>query len=214
MLQHEADAAFIPSPRLFQVKAQKNKRVVTEVPLSTERANYNDDDVFILDLGNVIYEIVGANSSSDEKYRAADTVNLLLSSPGREATKYITTRAPLKHPDIARYFKKESLERPAGQRSGSKLKLFRISDKDGSLDMDPVENVSKDSLEHTNVYVLDSANGVYVWVGDEASRDEKRNALAYVKNYLSKTETPYKEVFVIPQGKESEAFNAAWSTQS
>ena len=31
--------------------------------------------------------------------------------------------------------------------------------------MDPVEEVSKDSLDPNNVYVLDSENGVFVWVG-------------------------------------------------
>ena len=44
-------------------------------------------------------------------------------------------------------------------------KHYQISDNDGSLDMDPVENVSKDSLDSNNVYVLDSENECFVWVG-------------------------------------------------
>ena len=31
--------------------------------------------------------------------------------------------------------------------------------------MDPVENVSKDSLDSNNVYVLDSEHECFVWVG-------------------------------------------------
>ena len=39
--------------------------VVTEVSL--KKANYTDDDVFILDAGLNIYQINGSNCSRDEK---------------------------------------------------------------------------------------------------------------------------------------------------
>jgi len=201
------------TPRLFHVKKlEKQKRKmnkrITVKEVSLKKANYSEDDVFILDLGNSIYQINGANSTHDEKYAAAQEVNNLLGSRGK-AKKSIIDGAPFDDPDIAGHFKdSEKKEKTVTEWGGNKL--FVISDNDGSLDMDPVESVSKDSLDPNNVYVLDSEHGVYVWIGAEASVDERKNAMAYACNYLSKTEYAWKPVSVIAQGKENDAFNAAW----
>jgi len=193
--------------RLFHVKKQTNKKIsVTQVSL--KKANYSEDDVFILDLGNSIYQINGTNSTHDEKYAAAQEINKLLGSRGK-AKKNIIDGAPFEDPDIAGHFRdSEKKEKTVPEWGGNKL--FVISDNDGSLDMDPVEVVSTDSLDSNNVYILDSETGCYAWIGAESSVDERKNAMTYACNYLNKTEYPWKAVSVISQGKENAAFNAAW----
>lgn len=201
------------TPRFFHVKKvekakrKMNKRIsVTEVSL--KKANYSDDDVFVLDLGNTIYQINGANSTHDEKYAAAQEVNKLLGERGK-AKKDIIDGAPFEDPDIAGYFTdSEKKEKTVVEWDGNKL--FRVSDNDGSLDMDPCETASRDNLSSGDVFILDSENGCFVWVGGEASVDERKNAMSYACNYLSGTEYAWKSVTVIAEGKENEAFNAAW----
>lgn len=195
------------TPRLFHVKKQTNKKITVR-EVSLKKSNYSEDDVFILDLGNSIYQINGDNSTHDEKYAAAQEVTRLLGCRGK-ARKHIIDGAPFENPEIAGHFKDAGKkEKPAVEWGGNKL--FVISDNDGSLDMDPVENVSKDSLDSNNVYVLDSENECFVWVGAEASVDERKNGLSYAANYLNKTDYPWKAISVIAQGKENDHFNAAW----
>eukprot|EP00057_Strongylocentrotus_purpuratus_P034374 XP_794965.3 PREDICTED: gelsolin-like protein 2 [Strongylocentrotus purpuratus] len=89
--------------------------------------------------------------------------------------------------------------------------MFRISDADGSLDMETVEGeISKDKLTSDDVYVINNGEHVYCWVGKGASIDERKNALSYASNYLNKTKAPWLPISVVAQGNESAEFNKAF----
>lgn len=196
-------------PRLFHIQKQWNNRRITCTQIGLKKANYTDNDVFILDLGDHIFQINGDSCSHDEKFKASQEVSKIKGARGKARNETVEG-CPFDDPRIGPHFKDgEKKEKPAASEFGGN-KLFVISDNDGSLDMDPVEEVSKDSLNSDNVYVLDSENGVYVWIGSGASIDERKNGMSYACNYLAKTEYPWKPITVIAQGKENAAFNGAW----
>ena len=53
-----------------------------------------------------------------------------------------------------------------------------------------------------SVYVVNTGEHVYVYVGKGASVDERKNAIPYACNYLNKTETPWLPVTVVAEGQE------------
>lgn len=196
-------------PRFFHIQKQFNSKKITFTQKALKKANYNDNDVFILDLGDTIYQINGPDCSHDEKFKAAQEIANLKGVRGKAKNETIEGN-PFDDPTIGPHFNDGAKkDKPAAAAFGGN-KLFAISDNDGSLDMDPVEQVSKDSLNPDNVYALDSENCLFVWIGSGASVDERKNAMSYACNYLAKTEYPWKPVTVIAQGKENADFNGAW----
>lgn len=195
------------TPRLFQVRRVERK-TVTMTQVALKKCNYTEDDVFILDVGNTVYQINGSNSSHDERFAAASNVNKITGSRGK-AQKQLIDGNPFEDPELSGYFKDgEKKEKTPVEFTGNKM--FRISDSDGSLDMDPVEGCSLDLLDATDVFVIDTENHVFVWIGSEASVDERKNSLSYGCNYLAKTEYPWKPITVVAQGKETAKFNGAF----
>lgn len=60
------------------------------------------------------------------------------------------------------------------------------------------------------VYIINTGDHVFCWVGAGASIDERKNGLSYASNYLNKTETPWLPISVVAQGKEDAQFNKAF----
>jgi len=94
--------------------------------------------------------------------------------------------------------------------AGVKPEMFRVSDEDGSLDLDDVDGYGRKYLESKDVFVINTGQHVFCWIGKEASVDERKNALSYASNYLHKTATPWLPISVIAEGKENAEFNAAF----
>merc|ERR1719454_1451895 len=98
-------------PRYFHVKKQANKKITVK-EVSLKKANFSEDDVFILDVGNKIYQINGDNCSHDEKFSAAQQMNKILGSRGK-CTKKIIDGCPFDDADIGGLFKdKDKKEKP------------------------------------------------------------------------------------------------------
>lgn len=199
------------NPRLFHVKKQNNRRITcTEVSL--KRGNLTSEDVFIFDLGDKIYQYNGSKCSHDEKYKASQEVSKMRSSRGGKA-KTDTLEERSTGPDhTALMVLKDGGPKEKQEMKGEK-KMFRVSDADGSLDMDEIasgDDISKDKLTSDDVYVINTGDHVFCWVGAGASIDERKNGLTYASNYLNKTETPWLPISVVAQGKEDAQFNNAF----
>jgi len=98
LLKGGADTSFqrvVPgeySPRFFHVKKQGNRRI-TVTQISMKRSNLNDDDVFILDNGQIIYQINGRSCTGDVKYKAAQEVQKLKSRMGNIRSETVEMRS-------------------------------------------------------------------------------------------------------------------------
>jgi len=192
------------TPRLFHIEKQDNKKI-TCVQKAMKVGNLESDDVFIIDNGLTIYQFNGKDASADEKFKGAAMINNM--KEGRKGVKVevIEERSTSKnHPGLKllKDGKSEKKEKPAGTQE-----MFAVSDADGSLDLDPVDGYGRDKLTSGEVYIINTGNHVFCWIGKEASIDERTNALAYACNYLNMTETPWLPISVIADGKENESFN-------
>jgi len=216
LLKGGADTGFkrvlpkVYNPRLLHVKKIDRKRITcTEVSL--KKGNLKTGDVFIIDLGDKIYQYNGAECSHDEKFKAAQEVAKIKSSRGN--CRVETMEESSTSPDHSAFtVLKEGESKEKSDIQGER-KMFRVSDEDGSLDMDEIaegDAISKDLLTSNDVYVINTGSHCYCWVGSGASIDERRNGLTYASNYLNKTETPYLPISVVAQGNENAAFNSAF----
>jgi len=168
------------------------------------------EDVFIIDNGTKIYQYNGSSCSHDEKFKAAEIINNM-KEERKGNCRVVTLEEKITSPDHpALMLLKEGKSKPKGPMVKGTKEMFVVSDADGSLNLAKVDGYGKDMLNSDDVFVINSGEHVYCWIGKVASVDERKNALAYASNYLNKTATPWLPISVVAEGKESAAFNDCW----
>jgi len=205
-------------PRLLKVKRSSGKTRVTEVPM--EAGNLNGGDIFLLDLGLHVYQMNGGSSTGMERMKAGqvaraldderDGIEIHVAEQGDgdedfwpEFWKHLGGEDAI--PD-----KEDEVETPE---PGPK-KLFRLSDADGSMDLEEVasgDDVKHDLLQSSDVFILDAGHEVFVWVGLDASAGERKGAMQRAQDYLSKNNRPFTlPISRVLEGGENEAFKASF----
>jgi len=90
-------------------------------------------------------------------------------------------------------------------------KLFKLSDESGKMDFAEVA-CKKSSLESDEVFILDSINMIWIWVGKAASSEEKKLGLHYATKYLASVPSRAQSTPIVRvlQGGENEEFECAF----
>lgn len=215
LLQGGVDTGFkrvLPAeytPKLLEVKTSGVKVITTELPF--KRGNLNSDSAFIIDTGAVVYQYNGAHCSHKEKFKAARLVKTMKQERGKIKTKVLEEAStPYDHPALMLL---KSSKRNGEKWIPGEKEMFKVSDADGSLDFDEVASgadVSKDKLTPDEVYIINTGEQIFVWIGSGASTPEKRNSMAYAAKYLNETPTPFLPISVVQQGRETDSFKKAF----
>lgn len=210
MLKGGADTGFrrvLPEAykvRLLHVQKQDSRQVICN-EVSAKKGNLKTEDVFIIDKGLKVYQWNGRECSHDEKYKAASVISKLKESrSGCDCEVLEEASTSPQHPAVMVLRDGESKEKEA--KAEGEKKMFKISDEDGSLDMDEVE-FAKANLNDNDVFIVNTGEHVFCYVGKGASIDERRNAMTYACNYVNKTATPWLPISVVAQGYENQAFH-------
>lgn len=197
------------TPRLFHIEKQKD-RTITIQEKSLKRENLEDDDVFIIDNGLTIYQFNGRNCSADEKYNAkAQIMNMVEGRKGCKVEVIDNASVSSSHPGLK--ILRDGKSKPKADAPVVKPEMKCVSDADGSLDLDDVEGYGRDKLTSGEVYVINTGEHVFCWIGNEASIDERSNGLVYASKYVNSLETPWLPITVVVEGKENAEFNQAFS---
>jgi gelsolin len=61
-------------------------------------------------------------------------------------------------------------------------------------------------LDSGDVFICDTGEECYVWIGSGANESERKNAMTYAHNYLKKSTHPLVPVSIVKEGKESRFF--------
>ena len=198
-------------PRLLHFSGARKNIVIREIPL--RRDKMNSGDVYILDLGLDIYQWNGSGSNKDERFKAMQFLQGLRSERnGRPNVETLEEDGLYDEHKFYQALTDDEEEDDEDQPdSASTPKLFRVSDEDGSLDMDMVKegDLGMGDLDSKDVFVVDAGNELFVWVGKGASTAEKKNAMAYAHKHLMDSEHPLIPVSCFGEGRESENFRAA-----
>jgi len=203
-------------PRLLQVKGKKHIRV-TEVPLA--RASLNSGDVFILDTGADVVQWNGKGAGIFEKSAAAALLNHIEDERDGHAKGRVIEEAD----DDAVFWghlggKGPILDAAHGgsdveaEKGASEHVLLKLSDASGKFEFTEVakgEKFAHKLLGTDDVYILDNGEEVIAWVGSKASVGEKKHALQYAQEYVTKhgkpAQTPISRIL---EGGENAHFNS------
>ncbi|XGW35638.1 hypothetical protein V3C99_019107, partial [Haemonchus contortus] len=88
-------------------------------------------------------------------------------------------------------------------------RVFQVSDESGEMKIEEIANYTQESLDGDDVMILDATNRIYVWVGEGANQNEKKNATNTAEKYLKSRKLPRHvktEIETIFQGKETPTF--------
>jgi gelsolin len=206
-------------PRLLHIKGRKKVRV-TQVELS--RASLNSGDVFILDMGLHLYQFNGAKAGPQEKLKGAQLCRAIdderkglpqvhvieenMTSDDSEAFwKALGGRGPILSAE-------EGGSDAEHETKGGKA-LFQLSDASGKLEFKQVAAgvIKRSMLKSEDVFILDTGNEVFAWIGKGASAQEKAKALGFAQDYLGKYNRPaFLPISRVLEGGENEVFEAAF----
>jgi Gelsolin repeat len=94
----------------------------------------------------------------------------------------------------------------------SEKAILRLSDDSGSLTLTDVP-FSKTELHSQDVFLVnDRGLALYIWVGADASKDERSKAFQYANQYISKNKLPMSTpVSRVLQGQTTASFEAVFA---
>lgn len=193
-------------PRLLHFRKEGTHIMLKEVPRNAD--SLREDDVYILDSGSEIYQWNGRSCSKDEKFKAVQHLQGLKSERSGRCT--VET---LDQDDISTSHKfydalDEDADQDEQEEDDSEITLFKVSDQDGSLDMDFVKDgeITRADLCSDDVMICDFKKEMFIWIGKGASPAELQNGMGYAHNYLKETKHPYVPVTIVKEGGENKAF--------
>jgi len=202
-------------PRLLHVKGKKKVRV-TQVDKSY--TSLNSGDVFILDCGMKIYQWNGSKAGPQEKMKGATLCRAIDDERKGLPTVQVFEEG---HKDMKEFWDALGGSGPiqsaeAGgddneHEKGSQKVLFHLSDASGKLEFKEVGKggaVKKQLLNSDDVFILDTGAEVFAWIGRGASVGEKKNAMKYAQDYVTKYKRPnWIPIARILEGGENEIWN-------
>ncbi|TMW63189.1 hypothetical protein Poli38472_002130 [Pythium oligandrum] len=209
--------------RLFQVKGKRTVRV-TQVPV--KNSSLTVDDVYVLDVGLELYVFNGKDANRQEKAKGLEFVRKLnnddrgaranitfIEEDPKNATFWSTLGGYI---DVTRVGEPDDAHDRVAKKSTA---VLRVSDSSSDLkiqDVTPSTGVlTKDILKTEDVFVVDVGDVVYVWVGKEASANERKNAITVATKYLQKNSrslnTPITRVIESGEPAVFKSLFKAWS---
>jgi len=207
-------------PRLLHLKGQKKVRV-TEVDLTHK--SLNSGDVFVLDAGLKIFQWNGKKAGPMEKQKGASMGRALREERKARPELFVCEEGE-KGPDAVEFWKLLGGEGPVksaeeggsdtdAEKEGAKIrKLFQLSDATGKMEFKLIAEglaIKRTQLISDDVMIFDAGNEVYAWIGKGASKEEKKQALGFAQDYLTKYNRPaYLPISRVLEGGENETFEA------
>lgn len=229
-------------PRLMHIKQheskgrrkgrKKKKTIKTrELPISTDSLNNND--VFILDCGEELYDFRPQSASVWEKRAANDWVNdLKTSRNGRVKEHFVIDWAddnaasakfweyfggkPEELPETAAFELQKQQEEEA--LANHVNVMFHVTDENGEMSIEQIQegvlDISILEQEDDDCLIIDVGRVVFVWIGSQANREETKTAMTHAQDYLIQNNrpfwTPCERVF---SGREPEHFRQCFGCE-
>ncbi|KER25891.1 hypothetical protein T265_06746 [Opisthorchis viverrini] len=221
-------------PRLLHFCLQEKEKLVVmkEVPLSA--SSLNSGDVFISDLGSTAYQWNGKHSNKEERYCAAQFLQVLESERLGRCKTYVLDEASTEDndeflrilPDVP--VKKNKTDYEMTTRMYRILpdvpvkknktdyemttRMYRLSDDSGELRFQLISGngAPKKMVAEDDVYFIDTGGELFVYIGGKCSIREKQNAISYAHSYLQQTTHPLIPVTVLTAGQHCKTLEDAW----
>lgn len=185
--------------RLLHCKGSRNARI-TRVDLTAKSLNHGD--VFILDHGKQLFVWNGDKSSRNERAKALDVARGIRSNEKNGNAEVINLEDGKNDAECEEFWKvldgkpSDVLSAEEGgsdeefeKEKEQKTILFDMP-REGALKEIAREKLQRKMLETDHVYLLETADMIYIWVGRKVDVDFKKESLAIGQKHLSDIGVP------------------------
>ncbi|XP_076468665.1 gelsolin-like protein 2 isoform X2 [Babylonia areolata] len=198
-------------PRLMRfAKDSHGHIVVREIPRA--RSLVTSGDVFILDAGPTLYQFNGSSCSPMEKSKAMEYIGKIKEKRG-EAESIVLDEADTRPShDFFKLLDEEVDDdgNASDDEDGDCNKLlFRVNTDTRDYEEVKEGDVTIDDFKSDDVFIYDSGDTVFVWVGGSASSQEKKNGLPLGHTYLCESGQPWRSISVLKEGQKCKQFSSA-----
>jgi hypothetical protein len=205
--QSDTDKVDTSKTELFHVRGT-NPINTRGTEVEAKATSLNSGDVFILNTPNQQYVWYGKGSNVDEK-KTGKHIGDIVKGP-RKQTVVEEGKEPQDFWDKlggkTQYADDDFL-----QDDPVEPRLFQMSNATGVFKVEEIFNFSQDDLTNDDVYLLDTFNEVYVWIGGESNEVEHKmsmeTAVEYVKN-AKDGRSPDTPILRVVAGHEPQLFTA------
>ncbi|XP_056435256.1 villin-1 [Gadus chalcogrammus] len=212
--------------RLLHVKGRKHV-VAGEVDMSW--ASFNNGDVFILDLGNIIIQWNGPKSNHMERLKGVNLAKDIRDRErgGRAQVTVVEAEDEKTSVEAVKLMKQHLGDRRdirdviisddvVDAKLRTSIKLFHISDAQGNLVVQEVavKPLKQELLSHEDCYLLDQGGiRIYMWKGKKASQKERSESLNKAEAYIKAKGYPSSTyVETVNDGAESAVFKQLFTS--
>lgn len=172
---------------LFRVKGTTPiNTVAVQVPEDSE--HLNGGDCFILVTPSEVYTWFGHGSNEDEQTVAVSISSTLAGSYKGTGGRTIV---PVKEGEESADFwndlggKSSYPTHSVGEFPPVEPRMFHCSTATGRFVVDEVENFDQTDLHDEDVFIIDTYSQLFLWVGTQASEDEKKKAMDTAQSFIS-----------------------------
>lgn len=198
-------------------KGNKGKIAVTQVSFCQK--SLDSGDVFILDAGLRYYQWNGSSSSHFERHKAVQYLQDMKTA--RPKAQPATCDEGENSKDMSDFMsalpaenQEEEDDDDEDQADGDFSPcMYRLSNANNSDELEftlecevPEKPLPASKLDTNDVFICDTGDECFVWVGKGASESESKNAMTYAHNYLKKSTHPLVPVSVVKEGHENKFF--------
>lgn len=210
---HDHDTFDTDGTMLFRVRGLKDDDVRVEQIQPEAASSLHAEDVFILESPSKTWIWQGSGSTDQEKEAAVKAAPNI--SPDREVE---TIEEGSESDDFWAALGGQGDYPKTGSDPNKPLlepRLFHCKQgANGKFRAFEIRNFELDDLVSDDVMILDSGDEIYVWVGTDATDDEREKSVAMAKEYLDKDPTHRNQentlIFVIKQGQEPSSFSCCF----
>lgn len=206
----DADSYDVDGVSLYHVRGT-NSVNTRAVAVAEQASSLNSGDVFVLLTPGTLYKWAGAGANDDER-AVGDNVAQRL-----RGDRDVVEVAEGEEPDAfwdAIGGKGEYPSTQAMVDDNFEPRLFQCSDVTGSFEFEEIFNFSQDDLIQEDVMILDQGvDGVFVWIGNGSTADERKLALKTALDYVANApdgRDPDTPVFKVNAGEEPPSFTSAF----
>jgi len=165
---------------LFGIRGT-NPLNIRGVEVNAKAASLNSNDSFVLATPTTVYCWFGKGSNQAERNNAKNIAGLV---KAKKAVKEIDEGTEPADFWSALGGKGTYASSPALIGDAHEPRLFQCSNASGAFRVDEVFNFNQDDLDDDDVFILDTFDEIYVWVGSGANETEKKMALESAIGYV------------------------------
>ncbi|VUZ41862.1 unnamed protein product [Hymenolepis diminuta] len=198
-------------PRLMRFKLDKNRGEFREVEAS--RKALNSRGVYVIDKGLCMLQWNGRSCSEKERAGASHHIeNLLLRRKGKLTREFYDEEDLLPNNSFTDLLNDDDVEKIPTLPKDFEKTMLRLSNEEGVLKLKPIYHgrLARRGIEPSDVNFMDTADGLYIYVGPTVSKKERNSVWKEADKYLESTKNPTRSIHYIKAGQKCYEMDEIW----